>query len=437
MSAPRALTGARERAKRPGFRRMPMPTLRLPPRLSTALYAIALLCACVYIATVPFRHVFLLRLLALSGAVILCWAQAGFRFPWSLPLLVPWALWAALAALSVAYAANRAQAASDFQHEILFAFVAYATWYELAQRRIAVRWLAITLAATVIVVLAAGVIRLCAGDAPLTLGDYSDVGTISTFLVTVLPVLLALTLRAAPHSVERVAAVALVIACLAAGTWTQNRMFAFASGVEIIVFALFSMRTWRTPRPGFALLGVVALVAGLAVASLLFASQSRIAVYAPGTGVVEFLAEDPRLDLWRFAVTQIGAHPWIGAGLGKWTSQQAFYNEFHDAYRMHAHNVFLNRALETGLPGLAAFTVLLAAVAFAFWKQSLSTVRRNAALGVAGLALVAGVVTKNLTDDFFLRQNALLFWSLAGAVLGAAKRHPGAVTAMREAARGA
>ncbi len=414
---------------------MPMQTLRLPPHLTTALYALSLFCACTYVATVPFQHVFLLRLLALSGAVIFCWAQSGFRFPWSLPMLVPWAVWAAVAAVSVAYAGNRAQAISDYQHEILFAFVAYATWYELAQHRFAIRSLAITLATTVAIVLTLALVGPSAGGVPLALGGYSDVGTISTFLVTAFPVLLALTLRAAPHSPERVGAAVLVVACLAAGAWTQNRMFAFATGVEIIVFALFSMRTWRTPRPGLWMLGVVALVAGLAVASLLVASQSRIAIYAPGTGVIDFLAEDPRLDLFRFAVTQIAAHPWIGAGLGKWSSQQAFFNEFHDAFRMHAHNVFLNRALETGLPGLAAFTVLLGSVAFAFWKQSLSGVRRNAALGVAGLALVAGVVTKNLTDDFFLRQNAILFWSLAGAMLGAATRHPVAVTAMREPAR--
>lgn len=408
-----------------------MPNLRLSPRLTNVLYASALVCACVYVATVPFRHVFLLRLLTLAGAVILCWAQSGFRFPRELPLLVPWTAWAAIAGISVAFAANRAQAASDFQHEILFAFLAYATWHELAQRRIAIRWLAITLAATVAGALASIVVAQIAGPGPGDLGDYSDVGTITTFLVTALPVLLALMLRAAPRSVERTAAVLLVVGCIAAGAWTQNRMFAFATGVEVIVFALFSMRTWRTPRRAAVMAGIVALVAGLALASLFFASQSRIAIYAPGTGVVEFLAEDPRLDLWRFAVRQIAAHPWIGAGIGKWTSQQAFYAEFQDAYRMHAHNVFLNRALETGLPGLAAFAFLLGGVAYAFWKQSLSGVRRNAALGVAGLALVAGVLTKNLTDDFFVRQNALLFWSLAGAVLGASTRHPAATTVLR------
>jgi hypothetical protein len=52
-----------------------------------------------------------------------------------------------------------------------------------------------------------------------------------------------------------------------------------------------------------------------------------------------------------------------------------------------------------------------------------------AEIGAAGLALVAGVVVKNLTDDFFVRQSALLFWSLVGAGLGAAAARQQAVQA--------
>ena len=87
---------------------------------------------------------------------------------------------------------------------------------------------------------------------------------------------------------------------------------------------------------------------------------------------------------------------------------------------MHAHNTFLNRTLETGLPGLAAFLLLLGSVAVAFRRVARSSDPGTAAIGAAGVALVAGVVIKNLTDDFFVRQNALLFWSLVGSGLGAA-----------------
>ena len=122
---------------------------------------------------------------------------------------------------------------------------------------------------------------------------------------------------------------------------------------------------------------------------------------------------------------RIAEHPWIGAGLGKWTSSEAFVVQFGDPLLMHAHNTFLNRALETGLPGLAAFVYLLGSVVVAFLRVARSDDPDTAAIGAAGLALVAGVVLKNLTDDFFVRQNALLFWALVGAGLGARRRARG------------
>jgi len=98
---------------------------------------------------------------------------------------------------------------------------------------------------------------------------------------------------------------------------------------------------------------------------------------------------------------------------------------------MHAHNMFLNRALETGLPGVAGFVLLLGSVAIAFRRVARSANPGTAAIGAAGLALVAGVVIKNLTDDFFVRQNALLFWSLVGAGLGAAAAREEAMRAVK------
>ncbi len=38
--------------------------------------------------------------------------------------------------------------------------------------------------------------------------------------------------------------------------------------------------------------------------------------------------------------------------------------------------------------------------------------------GICGLLLVVGVVGRNLTNDFFQRDLALLFWSIAGMLLG-------------------
>jgi len=243
-----------------------------------------------------------------------------------------------------------------------------------------------------------------------------------------LPVLLLYALRSKPRSAARVGALLLGVGCLGVGFLTLNRVFWLAAAAQIIVFSLFSMRHWQSRHRGAYVVGGIAVVAGFALTQVLFASQSRIALSAPGTEIVDFLVDDPRGDLWRFAAGRIAEHPWVGAGIGKWALRDVFDAHFHDVLRLHAHNVFLNRALEMGLPGVAVFAALLGSVVVLFWRLAASDDARTAALGAAGLALVAGVVVKNLTDDFFVRQNALLFWSLTGAALGAAsvREAPGA-----------
>ena len=44
-----------------------------------------------------------------------------------------------------------------------------------------------------------------------------------------------------------------------------------------------------------------------------------------------------------------------------------------------------------------------------------------APLGMMGLALIAGFVVKNLTDDFLHRHNGLVFWALNALLLGLAR----------------
>ena len=242
----------------------------------------------------------------------------------------------------------------------------------------------------------------------------------STFLVMVLPLFLLFALRSRPHSTERAGALVVAAACIAAGTLTLNRMFWLAASAEVTIFALFSMRHWRSRYRTVSMLGVALVVVALAVLQVLEASESRIALAAPGIGVWEFLSSDPRGELWRFAGSLIAQHPWVGTGLGKWNLADVFFARFQDPLLMHAHNTFLNRTLETGFLGLAAFAYLLVSVAIAFRRVARSADADTAAIGAAGLALVAGVIVKNLTDDFFVRQNALLFWALVGAGLGAA-----------------
>ena len=56
-----------------------------------------------------------------------------------------------------------------------------------------------------------------------------------------------------------------------------------------------------------------------------------------------------------------------------------------------------------------------------FWKLSCADDRVIAMAGICGVLLVVGVVGRNLTNDFFQRDLALLFWSMAGMLLGYAQ----------------
>jgi hypothetical protein len=62
--------------------------------------------------------------------------------------------------------------------------------------------------------------------------------------------------------------------------------------------------------------------------------------------------------------------------------------------------------------------VLLVGIGHAFWRLYRAEDPIACLVGASGLALLAGFLTKNMTDDFFVRQNALLFWSMVGLTLG-------------------
>jgi O-antigen ligase len=100
----------------------------------------------------------------------------------------------------------------------------------------------------------------------------------------------------------------------------------------------------------------------------------------------------------------------------------------------HPHNLFLNYGIAMGIPGMIAMVLLFSALLRKFWELSRADDRIVAMAGICGVLLVIGVVARNLTNDFFQRDLALLFWSIAGMLLGYAqhaKNAPGAAPADR------
>jgi O-antigen ligase len=134
--------------------------------------------------------------------------------------------------------------------------------------------------------------------------------------------------------------------------------------------------------------------------------------------VESVLLHDPRVALWDRTMESIRERPWIGFGFGREVLGDRFAVELHNPMLVHAHNLYLSLLLQIGTIGLAAYGLVLLTLIHAHLRFLRAPDDVLAQMGVVGLAIVAGWVTKNLTDDFFFRSNAKEFWLLQAMLVG-------------------
>ena len=136
-----------------------------------------------------------------------------------------------------------------------------------------------------------------------------------------------------------------------------------------------------------------------------------------------------RLAHWQAAVNMIEAQPWTGVGFSN-------YQPVYEQYRLlnwpaplgHAHNIYLNIAAETGLPGLAAYAVLWIAI-FALTLRAIRDRRgvdRALALGLLGAWVHLSV--HHLFDNLYVDNVHLNVGAMIGllSALAVAPRDRGA-----------
>jgi O-antigen ligase len=226
-------------------------------------------------------------------------------------------------------------------------------------------------------------------------------------------VLLALLIMTARMSGNRIVWIALAVtfatASLAAA-WRWSRPFARAP------------IRWAVPA---ALLLIV--LAAAFVDALVLRAQT---VYHGRESVAATLENDPRIALWEDVGDRVARRPWTGYGFGRRVLAGPLSTELHNPLLAHAHNIFASQWLQTGLPGLAAFVAFVAALALRYLRFLRSHDDALAFAGMLGLALVAGFLAKNQTDDFLFRSNAKEFWALTALLLGYGMRREQALNAV-------
>lgn len=379
----------------------------------------------VYIWVLPIGGTIALRNLVFFLLILLTlWLALRGRVRLFLPQALSWLPYVSIALYSLSHSVDSMYSMNEFKGEVLFGMIACmlsATWFcREASYRYLLNMLALGNAFLIGIIVWQFLVVApfwnysfsdMAGGSMLNAGVYhklyNGVGSLSTYLVTILPYIVAM---AAYGTVCRYARTSLVL--IAGGDvvllfLSGNRMSMIVLGMEVIVFVFLLSRRYRA-RSTPSLLAVASTV--LIVLFLLFSAQKS----------VKEVDADPRWQIWSSTSAYIAQSPWQGYGFGRNIMQHGNTGFVAATSGMpHAHNLLVNKVLQMGIPGALAFLFLVGSMLNAVWPRNASRMDKSQWVWSATTSImIIGVVLKSMTDDFFIGHLALLFWALVGAGIG-------------------
>jgi putative inorganic carbon (hco3(-)) transporter len=325
------------------------------------------------------------------------------------PLAVPLLLWGFWIALSLSTSIHRSYSVSEFRSEYL-TFTAVFFLFAAVRRSDAqmLLYLRVLLASLLSMVLYQAGVFLVGGweyfppslyaRAESFLRHYDRCASYLSFLV---PIALALALS--ERGRWRWAAWAGVVG----GVALQLITFSRAGWLALLVSFLLLGLTWRRW-----LLGV--LLGGMVLTALLLPDTFRERALSLRSG--------DRVLVWTAGLRMTAEHPWLGIGYGNRNFSRLYPHYMPaggiDGVLQNAHNIFIEMALETGLPGLVLFLAMLARALIAgLYRRLPQLPEARQALFWGPLAALTGFLTHSLFAFHFENEGSLLFMILLGMLL--------------------
>lgn len=319
-------------------------------------------------------------------------------------------VWLAVCLASLAYAFDADYSAGELKNELGYTMMAFFAFFAIGADRGNLRKLLWALAAGLLAIGALGIAAWVDNHFFWSeIGRHGGSGVVGSLIVTVAPALawLALMERARP---TRYLAFAVLVFALFIAIIAAQRALWPALALEIGLAAVLAARAGVTGVSSRRLGLAVAIVVAIAVGGLLHSQQTR---YGDSSDGRTQMATDSRLALWPEVTARIAQSPLAGAGFGRAALRKATPDLIptDTPALWHAHNVVLNYGLSMGVPGMLALVGLFGGLGVFFWRGSSGAAT---AAGIAGVAIVAGVLLRNQFNDFFVRDMSLLFWALIG-----------------------
>lgn len=368
-----------------------------------------------FLFILPFPGTVALRLLMLALGLLVCawtWHKQGFA---QIPAKTAILLWCGCALLSLNAAIDPGYSLGEIKNEIGYAMAAYLSFITLTNSREDANLFVKALILGSAVLAAFALWEHFSSNLPRWNegGIAGGSGSYSTYLLTLLPILLwagcVLSHRRRWVLVSGLVAVQLVVAVL-----VGQRAFWLVFVLQVLL-ALYLLRAR----------GFIALSArqawGLAAATVILSSLAVVGATINRKSVP--WTQDARVVSLRAVGTRILEHPMAGKGFGRETMKKAYPDLISrdDPQYTNPHNLYLNYGLAMGIPGMVAILFVFFSLLRKFWELSRAEDRVIAMGGICGVLLVIGVATRSLANDLFQRDLALLFWSLAGMLLGYAQ----------------
>lgn len=276
-------------------------------------------------------------------------------------------------------------------------------------------WLTAALVGGAIASVIVGVLQVTSGDPSWYFYRFSNFGTASGFfansnhmaalLLICIPFVAAATAdywRRASNANERALAAALAAgaaATLAIGILVNGSSAILLLGAPVAVAS--AMMIMRMPaarlRRGFTLVALLLVAGGAAVALLV----------EDDTSTSNQTSVESRIEIWSQTSEAFGDHMLTGSGIGTFAQIYQRYENPVTISRFfvnHAHNDYLEIALETGIPGIVLMVLFLA-----WWSGRVGQIWRSADASYAMKAatIASGALLLHSFVDFPLRTAAL------------------------------
>lgn len=219
---------------------------------------------------------------------------------------------------------------------------------------------------------------------------------LAVFLVLSIPIIitLAYTMRS---WIKWALLIVLPFSCTAL-VFTSVRAAWIALFMETVILVFILFKKYRKT-----------FILGMTAISLIFIV---LAYHSEYKNLVVHGTEMPRLKAFDLSLEIVRAHPLTGIGYGKKT----FSKYYPDVYEVrHAHNIFVNTAVEVGIIGLIIFISMLVIIAKDFIKAINRETVFDRRLVLSGIfASLAGFLTLNLFDYMYHGWPGQMFWMLIG-----------------------